>query len=121
MIGTKRLEVKVSVMIMSGVQDGMLLNFSTENNEGRLENDQWIITIGRQEDRDICLKNDTFISRQHAQIVFQNDRWWLLDCNSKNGTYLEGIDEDFHLTERVTLTPGQLFRVGRTWMRIQTE
>lgn len=115
------MELKVSIMIMSGVQDGMLLNFSAENSEGRLEDDRWIITIGRQEDRDICLKNDTFISRQHAQLIFQDDRWWLHDCGSKNGTYLEGTDDDLRITEPATLTPGELFRIGRTWLRIQTE
>ena len=47
--------------------------------------------------------------------------WYLEDCNSKNGTFVEDGDEDVRVTEMLELSVGQLFRVGRTWLRIQPE
>lgn len=108
-------------MIMSGVEDGLRLNFDTGNADGRLsENPEtWEITIGRIEDSDICLRNDTFVSRNHAIIRWENDRWWLEDCNSTNGTYIENANDRALVKGSIPIEPGQLFCVGRTWIRIE--
>lgn len=105
-------------MIMSGVQDGLMLEFIAENGDGTLDNDEWSLSIGRQEDCDICLVNDTYISRKHARLLRQQQRWSLEDLSSKNGTYIEGDDQDLRITGSVELQPNQLFRIGRTWMRL---
>jgi pSer/pThr/pTyr-binding forkhead associated (FHA) protein len=113
------LDFKLDVMVMSGVDDGLLLNLSTVNGDGKLSDDKWIITVGRREDSDICLRNDTYASRQHAFLHWEHDRWWLEDCKSRNGTYIEDTDGDAVVSGIVPLNLGQLFRVGRTWLRIQ--
>ncbi len=113
------MDLKLDVMVMSGVDDGLLLNLATVNGDGKLSDDNWVISIGRREDSDICLRNDTFVSREHALLQWENGRWWLEDCKSRNGTYLEDRDGDAIVSTIVPLNFGQLFRVGRTWLRIQ--
>jgi pSer/pThr/pTyr-binding forkhead associated (FHA) protein len=105
-------------MVMSGVDDGLLLRFSADN-EGILEEDAWVLRLGRRDDNDVCLRHDTYSSRYHARLHWQEERWWLEDCDSKNGTFLEGDDEDNRISGTIPIVTGQLFRVGRTWMRLQ--
>src|SRR5215472_16239463 len=45
--------------------------------------------IGRQEDCDICIKNE-YVSRAHVEINFENGQWWLRDLRSSNGVYMAG-------------------------------
>ena len=45
------------------------------------------ITIGRSES-DIVLREDSQISRQHARILHENGRFYLMDLGSTNGTYI---------------------------------
>jgi len=112
-------EMRVGIMLMSGVDDGMLLGFDTTNDEGSQDGDAWILSVGRKEDNDVCLRNDTFSSRYHAKIHWRGRRWWLEDCESKNGTFIEDDADDARVSGTIPLEYGQLFRVGRTWMRIQ--
>jgi pSer/pThr/pTyr-binding forkhead associated (FHA) protein len=114
--------VKVSVTIMSGVEDGLQLDYYAENGDGQRTDTGWAITIGRREDSDVCLRNDVYVSRQHAYIRWQDNRWWLEDCESRNGTFIESKDDnDTRVTGTIPISPGELFRVGRTWMRIETD
>ncbi len=108
---------RLTVMIMSGVDDGALLNFDTE--DGTRSGKAWTLGIGRREEQDICLRNDTFVSRDHAFLHWRNGRWWLEDCDSKNGTFVEDQDEDARVVGTIPIGAGQLFRIGRTWLRIQ--
>lgn len=107
---------------MSGVDDGTLHTFA-QDRDGLTESADWMLTIGRREDNDLCLRNDTFISRQHANLFWQNAGWWLEDLSSTNGTFIEN-GRDFFLDERVServyLEESQLFRIGRTWLRLQS-
>jgi len=111
----------VTIMVMSGVDDGSMIVMRSESDGYRTET-QWLITIGRKDSNDLCLRNDTFVSRNHAQLLWRDDGWSLEDKDSTNGTFLED-SKDFFMDERVRGTipiePGQLFRVGRTWLRIQ--
>lgn len=108
-------------MIMSGVEDGTILHFDSET-DGTVINDQWKLTIGRREDNDMPLQNDTFISRHHATLHWRQEQWWIEDRNSTNGTFVEQED-NYANDERIFgfrhIPEGQLFRVGRTWLRIQ--
>ncbi|MGJ3239008.1 MAG: FHA domain-containing protein [Anaerolineae bacterium] len=108
-------------MIMSGVDDGSLIEFRTES-DGQRTPTQWQLTVGRKDNNDLCLRNDTFVSRAHANLIWRDEGWWLEDKNSTNGTFIEN-DKDFFMDERVIgevpVELGQLFRVGRTWLRIQ--
>jgi pSer/pThr/pTyr-binding forkhead associated (FHA) protein len=113
-------DLQVEIMIMSGVDDGLVMSYSTENNDGTLKNSEWVLTLGRRDDNDLCLRNDTFSSRYHAKLYLRGDNWWLEDCNSKNGTFVEDEQEDARVSGMIEISIGQLFRVGRTWLRIQT-
>ena len=109
-------------MIMSGVEDGLLLKYATVNSDGDLAEDRWSISIGRREDNDVCLRNDTYVSRSHANLHWKDNRWWLEDCESTNGTYVENPDNFFDDTRVKGIIPidiGQIFRIGRTWLRLQ--
>lgn len=113
--------LKAEIMIMSGVDDGLRLTYSTTNGDGQSSEGEakWTLSIGRREESDVCLRNDTFVSRQHAYLHWENARWWLEDCNSRNGTFIEDGETDARVTNTIPVNVGDLFRVGHTWMRIQ--
>jgi pSer/pThr/pTyr-binding forkhead associated (FHA) protein len=115
------LGVRLTVSILSGVEDGLQLNYSTENGDGLIADDKWVISIGRREDSDICLRNDTFVSRLHAYLFWQTERWWLEDLGSTNGTYLEHEETEARVKGTIPINPGFLFRIGHTWMRIEPD
>lgn len=52
--------------------------------------------IGRLEDCEVCI-NDDYVSRYHAEVIFEENQWWVLDLGSANGVYLDG--------QRVARTP----------------
>jgi pSer/pThr/pTyr-binding forkhead associated (FHA) protein len=45
------------------------------------------MTIGRRPDCDVFL-DDVTVSRDHALLVQRGDAWYLDDCGSLNGTYV---------------------------------
>jgi serine phosphatase RsbU (regulator of sigma subunit)/pSer/pThr/pTyr-binding forkhead associated (FHA) protein len=47
------------------------------------------LILGRQADCGICLESQA-VSRQHAQILRENDGYFIEDLDSSNGTYLNG-------------------------------
>ncbi len=51
--------------------------------------DQPSYLIGRLSDCDIVLP-DRRVSRRHARMYLQGDRYWIEDLGSKNGTYVNG-------------------------------
>lgn len=113
----------LTLMVMSGVDDGTIVELDTDT-DGHVDGDYWRLSIGRRDTNDICLRNDTFVSRQHAYLYCQHDQWWLEDLNSTNGTFIENHEDIFsdqRVTDVIPIAPHQLFRVGRTWLRIQAE
>ncbi len=48
-----------------------------------------VISIGREEDNDIWLDDETS-SRYHAELVWDNGQVYITDCNSLNGVLLNG-------------------------------
>ncbi len=111
--------LSITITIMSGVEDGRNIDLSTAEGHGTITPELWTLSIGRSEARDIILQKDTFISREHARLRYHEGRWWLEDCDSKNGTFIETPDDERRVTEAVMLEIGQLFRIGRTWLRLQ--
>ena len=116
---------EISITFMSGPLDGKTLPFE-QPEPGK----QRIISIGRRDGCDVMLKFDNQVSRLHvrlgcvARAVTATDSvanpaflsFWLEDGGSRNGTFVE---KDTNPVEsRVTLRPGTLFRVGRTWLRL---
>lgn len=97
------------LMIMSGVDDGRLVECPAPKNGTDY-------LIGRQLDCDIVLPYDGQVSRYHAALRFQDGHWTLDDKGSKNGTYLDGR----RLDQPRPVHAMTLWRVGRTWLRIQS-
>jgi len=52
-----------------------------------------VITFGRQLGNDIVFHED-FLSRSHAEIVHQDDKYILYDKESTSGTFVNGIKID---------------------------
>jgi predicted component of type VI protein secretion system len=114
---------RLNVMMMSGVEDGGMLECDVQRGDGKhSDKGVWVLTIGRREENDICLKNDTYISRFHARLIHYHDGWVLEDLDSTNGSFLEDAHDFFHdipVKGAVRIAEGQLFRVGRTWLTIE--
>jgi pSer/pThr/pTyr-binding forkhead associated (FHA) protein len=99
----------ISVTLMSGPRDGEVLRFDINPEDAEI-----ILTIGRRDTCDICLNYDSQVSRLHAQIRYDGEGFWLEDLDSRNGTFLNGK----RVENRSPITPGTLFRVGRTSLRL---
>jgi signal transduction histidine kinase len=63
--------------------------------------------IGREGDFAL---SDTTVSRRHAQFIPKEDRWYILDLHSNNGTFVNGIRVFAHRP----LNPGDQIRTGET-------
>lgn len=116
---------EISITYMSGPYDGKTLNFEQpEIGEER------ILLIGRREGCDLHLNFDSQASRVHARLGMMSIPvtasesvenpfmlgFWLEDGNSRNGTFVE--KDKNPIKGRISLRPGTLFRVGRTWLRL---
>jgi pSer/pThr/pTyr-binding forkhead associated (FHA) protein len=116
---------EISVTYMSGPLDGKKLSFEQPD-----IGDERALSIGRREGCDIHLPFDSQVSRLHARMGCVSVpttstesvtdpyvlTFWLEDGGSRNGTFLE--HEDDPVQGRVSLRPGALFRIGRTWLRL---
>ena len=116
---------EISITYMSGPYDGEKMTFEQPD-----RGDERIITIGRRETCDIHLGSDNQVSRLHAQLGIESAevtasesvtspymlQFWLEDHSSRNGTFIEKNPDP--IQSRVTLRPGVLFRIGRTWLRL---
>jgi pSer/pThr/pTyr-binding forkhead associated (FHA) protein len=119
------LDKKISVTYMSGPLDGKILRFDQPE-----IGEESVLTIGRREGCDIYLPFDNQVSRLHARLgcdslpITSTESvtnpfvlmFWLEDAHSRNGTFVE--KEKDPLRGRVNLRPGTLFRIGRTWLRL---
>ena len=108
---------ELTLSIMSGPDDGRKIRFQYAEGDGRIGPDGvWVLTLGRRDDCDLCLPFDTQISRVHAELIGTQDlRWLLEDKNSRNGTFIGKKRVD----SASSLDAGVLFRIGRTWLRLE--
>ncbi|MBO0719184.1 MAG: SpoIIE family protein phosphatase [Blastocatellia bacterium] len=65
-----------------------------------------VFTIGRKAENDLQLLSDT-VSRQHAEIVFDGDTYYLIDIGSKRGSFVN--DQP---VERIALQHQDRIRIG---------
>ncbi len=65
------------------------------------------IRIGRDDDNDIVLP-DFWVSKKHAEVRRRDTEFLLVDLNSSNGLHHNG-----RRVPKATLTPGDLFTIGR--------
>ena len=76
---------------------------------------QDVLTIGRRESCDICLKF-TNISGQHCELSYRNSVWHIRDLGSTNGIKVNG-----ERTQRRALRPGDEITVSTHRFTIQYE
>ncbi|MDE7098450.1 MAG: type VII secretion protein EssC [Ruminococcus sp.] len=61
---------------------------------------EYTFRIGKKQDNDICLDDD-YISGNHAVLFKTDGKWYIIDTNSKNGTYVNNkrivSDEEYSL------------------------
>jgi pSer/pThr/pTyr-binding forkhead associated (FHA) protein len=89
--------------VMSGPLDGKTWTFDRE------------ITIGRDDAvATACITIDRYISRKHAKLADEAGALVLTDLASRNGTQLDGRP----VTGTEPIAVGQVFRVGRTTLRV---
>ena len=119
---------EIAITYMSGPLDGKKLAFAQPT-----VGDERVISIGRREGSDIHISFDNQVSRLHARlgciaVPTTNTgptstsfvlTFWLEDGGSRNGTFIANEEEP--IEGRVNLRPGALFRIGRTWMRLDEQ
>src|SRR5439155_11092955 len=74
------------------------------------------IRLGRSKGSTIVV-HDQHASRRHAEIYPQKGRWFLHDCDSVNGTRLNGK----RISADCALHDGQEIRIGDTRLRVFLE
>lgn len=72
------------------------------------------LTIGKQKDGVDLTIEDESVSRMHARISVENDRFILEDLNSTNGTFKNGLRLQPY--EKRRLEPGDEIQFGKTLM-----
>jgi hypothetical protein len=65
------------------------------------------ITLGRSAECD-CLLSDPSVSRRHAELRRDGDRWLLRDLGSRNGTRVNGL----RVTGETEVRPGDAIALG---------
>lgn len=69
-------------------------------------------TIGRRSGNSMVL-DDSFVSGVHAEIMFDQGKWWIVDLDSTNGTSVN--DRPVHT--RVPVANGDIVQFGRVTLR----
>jgi len=75
------------------------------------------VKIGRDPSNQVVVPDDTFTSRHHAWITFEEADFWLEDLGSTNGTLLNGHP----VVKRQVLSAGDKIRVGHTELTFEVE
>jgi pSer/pThr/pTyr-binding forkhead associated (FHA) protein len=69
-----------------------------------------VITLGRQLENDIVF-HEEFLSRFHAEIVYENEKYVLYDKDSTSGTFVNGKKID-----RCVLNSGDLISLANIYI-----
>jgi len=110
-------DLQLTIAIMSGPDDGRKVRFQRSDGDGDIGvSGAWVLRLGRRDDCDVCLPFDTQISRLHARLQCRpGDGWYVEDSHSRNGTFVGKR----RIEGAVRLEEGVLFRIGRTWLRLE--
>ncbi|MDR1347189.1 MAG: FHA domain-containing protein [Prevotellaceae bacterium] len=68
-----------------------------------------VITIGRSSANDVKI-NDPYVGQHHCQVIEDNGNFRLIDLNSKNGTYVNGMK----IKGEVMLYSTDIVKIGNT-------
>jgi len=74
------------------------------------------IKLGRNLDNHLVLSNKS-VSRNHAEIIFENETFYLKDLQSTSGTYLN----DLEITEPAALTSGDQITLAEVTLTFYTD
>lgn len=96
--GTLRWDVKLRVV------DGFLKGEVIKNWEGNLR-------IGRGQECEVSMISDAFLSLEHAQILQEDDVYYLVDLGSDNGTFLN--QRRITPRQRERIKHGDTIRAGK--------
>jgi pSer/pThr/pTyr-binding forkhead associated (FHA) protein len=75
-----------------------------------------VLAIGRLEDNDIVIDDDSFISSHHARIEIRPDGSWVVDLGSTNGSFVNGQ----RLTGERSVRKGDRIQVGSTVLEMRS-
>ena len=75
-----------------------------------------VLAIGRLEDNDIVIDDDTFISSHHARIEVRPEGTWVVDLGSTNGSFVNGQ----RLTGERSVRKGDRIQVGSTVLEMRS-
>ena len=77
------------------------------------------VVIGQDETCDIVITSNTFISRKHCEISFSDEKIYLADLGSTNGTYIM-VDGDWEpVKDAVEISVGDQFMIANTVLTLQ--
>ena len=70
-----------------------------------------VVTVGRSSENDILIQNDGYVGRTHCEFIQDdNGNCYVVDLNSKNGTYVNGV----RITGKTRLQSHDTVRIGNT-------
>ena len=69
--------------------------------------DKPTLTLGRRRENDVCIP-DAGVSRLHAEVISEADRFFIRDCGSKFGTFINGDRKTEHILQH-----GDRIRLGQ--------
>ncbi len=96
--GAQTLELqKYTLTVQNGPNQGLTKSFKTRQ-----------VEIGTAPDTELILDDET-VSRIHAKILVDENGYALIDMESKNGTYINGLRAN-----EVYLENGSVFKLGET-------
>jgi pSer/pThr/pTyr-binding forkhead associated (FHA) protein len=75
-----------------------------------------VITIGR-DSKNLMVLHDHQTSKNHAEIIFENDNFWIEDLNSRNGVFING-KKSLHQEKLVN---GNIIKIGFTILKFERE
>jgi pSer/pThr/pTyr-binding forkhead associated (FHA) protein len=85
------------------------LEVVTDGKRRTITLDDKVVTFGRSRKSTVPLKEDSKVSAEHCQVVRQKDAWMIIDCGSKNKTFLNGS-----AISVAALKHGDTFNIGKT-------
>ncbi|KAF0241113.1 MAG: 14 kDa proline-rich protein [Planctomycetota bacterium] len=85
------------------------LEVVTDGKRRTITLDDKVVTFGRSRKNTVPLREDAKVSAEHCQVVRQKDAWMIIDCGSKNKTFLNGSSISV-----AALKHGDTFNIGKT-------
>ncbi len=85
------------------------LEVVTDGKRRTITLDDKVVTFGRSRKNTVPLREDGKVSAEHCQVVRQKEAWMIIDCGSKNKTFLNGS-----AISVAALKHGDTFNIGKT-------